>query len=288
MVAGVSARSTTSCLDEIIIDENHTEVQWQTLLAGFNVIVHCAARAHKTQENQLEQKALYQRTNVDLTVNMAKAAAAVGVNQIVFMSSIGVNGAVSDKPFTETDNPYPHNTYTESKLAAEVALLNIAKTSSINICIARLPLVYGEGVQANFLSLINVVAKKLPLPFGAIKHKRSLLGVGNLCDFVQCVITHKNVRNQIFLLADADITVPALINDIARGLNKKNWLIELPLPLLKSLLWLMGKSKLYTQLCEPLQINASKANKLLGWTPAVSYKAELTRTLQYYKEGHYE
>ena len=46
--------------------------------------------------------------------------------------------------------------------------------------VLRLPLVYGPRVKGNFLTLLDDVARGAPLPFGAIRNRRSLLYVGNL------------------------------------------------------------------------------------------------------------
>jgi nucleoside-diphosphate-sugar epimerase len=50
----------------------------------------------------------------------------------------------------------------------------------MQVVIIRPPLVYGPGVKANFATMINWLAKGIPLPFGAIDNKRSLIALDNL------------------------------------------------------------------------------------------------------------
>ena len=57
--------------------------------------------------------------NTDLTLNLARQAAAAGVNRFVFLSSIGVNGNHNSKPFLESDIPNPQEPYAISKHEAE-------------------------------------------------------------------------------------------------------------------------------------------------------------------------
>ena len=58
------------------------------------------------------------------------------------------------------------------------------------------PLVYGPGVQANFLRLLRLAESGLPLPFGGIRNRRSLISVWNLCDLIACLVDHPRASAQ--------------------------------------------------------------------------------------------
>ena len=64
--------------------------------------------------------------------------------------------------------------------------------------IIRPVLAYGPGVKANFLSLTNWLNKGVPLPFGAILNKRSLVALANLVDLIVTCTDHPASVNQVF------------------------------------------------------------------------------------------
>ncbi|MBF4270353.1 NAD-dependent epimerase/dehydratase family protein, partial [Vibrio anguillarum] len=119
------------------------------------------------------------------TANLARQAAQAGAKRFIFISSIKVNGEGTkrDKPFTSFDLHAPEDDYGVSKSEAEQALFAIGKETGMEIVVIRPTLVYGPGVKANFASLMNLVSKGIPLPFGCVtNNKRSLVSVDNLVD----------------------------------------------------------------------------------------------------------
>ena len=60
------------------------------------------------------------------------------------------------KRFSAMDVPAPTDAYSESKLQAELALKEISSNSAMELVIIRPPLVYGPGVKANFLRLVEL------------------------------------------------------------------------------------------------------------------------------------
>jgi UDP-glucuronate 4-epimerase len=91
-----------------------------SLLAAikFDQLVHLAARAGVRPS--LEEPALYQRVNVEGTVNLLEAARRHGVRKVIIASSSSVYGVNSKVPFSESD-PILHaiSPYAASKLACE-------------------------------------------------------------------------------------------------------------------------------------------------------------------------
>ena len=72
-------------------------------------------------------------------------------------------------------------------------------------CNYSTPLVYGEGVKGNFLRLLNLINKNIPLPFGKIDNHRSIMGLDNLIDVIICSINHNRAAGKTFLVSDDDI-----------------------------------------------------------------------------------
>lgn len=84
----------------------------------FDQIIHLAARAGVRPS--LEQPALYQRVNVEGTVNLLEVARNRGVKKCTIASSSSVYGVNAKVPFSEADPIFqPISPYAASKLACE-------------------------------------------------------------------------------------------------------------------------------------------------------------------------
>ena len=81
---------------------------------------------------------------------MARQAAYSGVRRFIFISSIGVNGNQSLRPFSESENPNPVDPYDISKQEAESGLSKLAEQTDMEIVIIRTPLVYGNKENGKF------------------------------------------------------------------------------------------------------------------------------------------
>src|SRR4029453_852182 len=116
----------------------------------------------------------------------------------IFTSSIKVNGESSapGTPFSETDGVDPQDPYSVSKWEAERALREFCARAGMEYVVVRPPLVYGPGVRANFLALAKAVNHGVPLPLGAVRNRRSLIGTDNLVSFLQRCIDHPAAGNQ--------------------------------------------------------------------------------------------
>jgi nucleoside-diphosphate-sugar epimerase len=222
------------------------------------------------------------------TINLALQAVESGVKRFIFISSIGVLGNASSKKFSETSPVMPHSSYAESKLQAELELINIASKTGLEVVIIRPVLVYGAGAPGNFGKLVSLVTKAPMLPFALCHNKRSFISVDNLVDFISVCIIHPKAKNEVFCISDGtDFSIREFTDGIAVGLNKG--LIQLPIPvfLLKVLGKITQKSDQIEQLVGDLQIDSSKAKRLLGWNPPLSM-AECLSKLTSIKKNNYE
>ena len=145
------------------------------------------------------------------------------------------------------------------------------QTCALPILIIRPPLVYGAGVKANFASMMRVVKRGIPLPFGAIHNKRSFVYVENLVSFILLCIDHPAAANQTFLVSDGhDISTTELLRGCALALGVKPRLLPIPQRLIEVCAALIGKRDVAQRLCGNLQVDISKARTLLGWAPPIS------------------
>ena len=229
----------------------------------------------------------FRRVNVDGSLNLAKQAALAGVKRLIYLSSVKVNGeyTLSGHPFKESDVSNPQGAYGLSKLEAEQGLLLIAQETGMEVVIIRPPLVYGQGVKANFASMMRAVKRRIPLPLGAIHNNRSFVYVGNLVSLIATCIHQPAAANQVFLVSDgSDLSTTQLLQASATALGVKSRLWPIPQGSIEGLAALVGKRDLAQRLCGNLQVDISKAQKLLGWTPLIPVADGLKATALAFKQ----
>lgn len=255
------------------------ETDWRPLFEGCDGVIHLLARVHRGGSGS---DAAYLADNRDVTARLTRDAAAAGVARLVFVSSIKVNGETSapGTGFRPDDVPAPADAYGRSKLAAEAALHAVAAQTGLQTVVVRPPLVYGPGVRANFELLIRLVALGLPLPFARLTNRRSLVGLGNLSDFLITCLAHPAAGGETFLISDgAAPTLPDLLVAIGRALDRPARLFGLDPGLLKALLRLAGGPGLVDRLAWDLVVDDAKGRERLGWQPPFGLEQELIATV---------
>lgn len=251
-----------------------SSANYSEALIGVDSVIHSAARVHVMNDDSIDPLAEFKAVNTHGTLNLAKQAAQAGVKRFIFVSSIKVNGesTTNRPPFSLADSPAPEDPYGISKAEAEQQLLELGKQSGMEIVIIRPPLVYGEGVRANFASLMCFVGKGLPLPFRLInKNKRSLVSVYNLVDLIRVCIDHPNAANQVFLASDDyDLSTAEMVAQMAKVQNKPNLAIPVPVWCFKLAGKLLGKQAVIDRLTGSLQLDIAHTKNTLNWSPPYS------------------
>jgi nucleoside-diphosphate-sugar epimerase len=234
------------------------------------------------RETAADPLSAFRTVNLEGTLTLARQAAAARVRRFVFISSIGVNGAQTHgQPFTVADPPAPHSPYALSKLEAEIALQELARETGLEVVIIRPPLVFGPGAPGNFERLMRALHRGIPLPFGAIDNRRSLVALCNLTDLIATVIDHPGAANQLFLVSDGeDLSTTTLLRKTAAALHRPARLIAVPAWLMERTLTLTGRKQLAQSLLGSLQIDISYTCERLAWKPPVRIDEALFDTAQ--------
>lgn len=267
------------------IEDIGPETDWSAALDRVDCVVHLAARVHVMKDAAADPQAEFRRTNTVGTERLAHCAAAAGVKRLVFVSTIKVNGEETrGKPFTESDLPYPEDPYGISKWEAEQALARVGADTGLEIVVLRPPLIYGPGVKGNFLTLLNVIMRGIPLPLAAVDNKRSLLYLGNAVDALILAATHPEAAGKTFLLSDGrDVSSPELILRLAKEMDAPGRLLHCPRSLLRLGGRMLGKAGAVSRLVESLQVDSSAIRRELGWEPPFSLEDGLRATAGWYR-----
>jgi len=249
-------------------------------LAGVDVLVHLAARAHILNESSNDPSAEFRKVNVGLTQSAARAAQLAGVKRFVYLSSAGVLGSRSPAGgFAEDSIPHPHDAYTASKLEAE-NWLSAELCAGMQLAILRPPLIYGPGAKGNFMRLMDLALKGWPLPVGALRAQRSMIGVRNLVDLIRLVATDRRVNRVTLLAADREtMSVSELYQLVSRCAGHRLWLAPLPRAIVRSVALLAGRRSDIVRLTDPFVLRPEIAQSQFGWTPPYSLQDELRWTV---------
>jgi nucleoside-diphosphate-sugar epimerase len=259
---------------------------WADAMAGVDIVVHLAARTHVTREKAPDPLKAYRSINVEGTDRLARDAAESGVKCFIYLSSVKVNGEGKAAPYTELDVPAPEDPYGISKWEAEQALHRIADKTGMELVIIRPPLVYGPGVKANFLDLITIVKRGIPLPFAGVNNRRSLIYLGNLVDAIISVCIHPDAAGRTYLVSDgADVSTPELVRNIAGALGRPARLFSFSAHFMRFAGKLLGKTSAIERLLGSLAVDTSKIQRELDWKAPYTMEQGLQETAEWFKNG---
>jgi nucleoside-diphosphate-sugar epimerase len=256
-------------IETVTVADIGPDTDWRAAIAGVDAIVHLAARAHVLRDSSADAHALYRVVNTLGALRLAEAAAAAGVRRFVFLSSVRVHGdRTSGAPFDESSPLAAEDPYGRSKADAERGLAALAAAGRLDPVVLRPPLVYGPGARGNFARLAALVARGVPLPFGAVRNRRSLIYVGNLVDAIVRTIDHPAAAGETFMVSDGeDLSTPELVRRVARALGRPARLVPVPPVLLRLAGTLAGRSDDAARLLDDLVVDSTRIHERLGWRP---------------------
>jgi nucleoside-diphosphate-sugar epimerase len=243
-------------------------------------IIHLVARTHVLDESAPDTLAAYREVNVQGTARLLDACH--GVSRFLFMSSVKVMGEATlpGTPFHDDQAPAPTTPYGATKLEAERLIVQALPD---RYTLFRPPLVYGPGVNANFLRLLGLIKRGLPLPLASVGNARSLVYVGNLVDALASGLSHPDAVGRGFLVADGeDLSTPELLRRLAKALGCPSRIFPFPPMLLANCARLLGRRNEAERLLGSLQLDASGLRRTLGWRPPYSVDQALAETAAWY------
>jgi UDP-glucuronate 4-epimerase len=189
----------------------------------FDQVIHLAARAGVRPS--LAEPALYQRVNVEGTVNILEAAREAGVKKIIIASSSSVYGVNSKVPFAESDPIFAAiSPYAASKLACEALGHVYHHVYGMDVAVLRFFTVYGPRQRPDlavykFAKLIKA-GKPIPV-FGDGSTARDYTFISDIVDGVMAC-TQKKFGFEIFNLGGSQsVTLTRLIELLEKSVGKR-------------------------------------------------------------------
>ena len=195
---------------------------------GVDTILHLAALVHQ-MKGAPEEK--YYEVNTELTRRLAVSAKKQGVKHFVFYSTVkvyGFDGDLENHEFRLTENSEcnPNDPYGASKYEAE-KILRAIEEDRFKVAVVRPPMVYGEGVKGNMLSLMKLINILPMIPFNYDNNRRSIISTENLLYMTHLII--KNKADGVYLGTEGNpVSIKQIAKSIEMGIGKKRVNIKLP------------------------------------------------------------
>ena len=248
---------------------------WRERIAAMDfagaTVFHLAARVHARDGRTAE----FTTDNADKTEVLARAAARGGARCLVFTSTVKVHGDETREaaPFTAATPPAPRDAYARSKHLAEQRLADVARETGLAIAVVRPPLVIGRGARANLADLLGLADTPWPLPFAAIRNRRSWVHVEDLCELLVLCAAHAGKTASAWLASHPHpFSTPALFTEARIALARAPRLFACPPLVLERAAALAGAGERMQRLTRSLEADASPAMRELGWQPRRSLR----------------
>ncbi|HTI98757.1 MAG TPA: SDR family NAD(P)-dependent oxidoreductase [Dongiaceae bacterium] len=236
----------------------------------FDQIIHLAARAGVRPS--LEEPALYQRVNVEGTVNILEAARKSGCKKVTIASSSSVYGVNAKTPFSESDPIFSAiSPYAASKLACEALGHVYHHIYGLDIIMLRFFTVYGPRQRPDLAihKFAKLISAGKPIPvFGDGSTARDYTYIDDIVDGIEACTRHE-FGFEIFNLGESQTV-------------KLSRLIEL-------LETQLGRSAVIDR--KPPQpgdvpityADVSKARAKLGYQPKVKIEAGIPKFVEWFR-----
>ena len=238
---------------------------------AFDQIIHLAARAGVRPS--LENPALYQRVNVEGTVNVLEAARERGVKKITIASSSSVYGVNSKVPFSEADPIFNAiSPYAASKLACEALGHVYHHVHGMDVCMLRFFTVYGPRQRPDLAihKFARLMQSGQPIPvFGDGSTSRDYTYVDDTVDGV-IAATEKEFGYEIINLGESQtVELDRLIELLEQAMGVK--------------------AEINRQPAQPGDVpitfaNIEKAQRLLGYNPQVKIEDGIPRFIEWFRQ----
>ncbi len=234
------------------------------LLRDQQAVVHLAALVHRRDRPSPAVIDRYRAVNAELPAALARAAAAAGARRFVVLSS--VFAAAAERAGAGLAQDWRRDPYAASKLAGERAVAAVAGLSTV---ILRPPLVYGPGAAGNLAVLLRAIRRGWPLPLGAVRNRRSVVGLGNLASAVAATLDRPEVQGVFGVSDGPPVSTPELIRALAAAAGRPARLWPVPVPLLAPLALVIGRHRL-DSLTGDLVIEDAPFRTAFGWSPPLT------------------
>lgn len=211
--------------------------------------------------------------NAELTERLRVCAERSGASRFIFLSSVmAVSANSAETVVNDRTAPKPDTAYGRAKLAAEAHVAAFAAQDRFSVSL-RAPIVIGSDAKGNWASIQKLAGSSLPMPFGALKNRRSVLSVATLCDAVvhllECDADPQ--KSGHYALADLPaVTMKTMIANLREGMNRPTWLVPIPAALLNFAFKTVGMGRQAKSMTGSLEVDPHRFFETFEFHPSRS------------------
>ena len=241
-----------------------------------DVVMHLAAMAGVRPS--IEDPVLYQEVNCMGTQNILEEMKSHNIKNLVMASSSSVYGNCKEVPFKEDMVvDYAISPYAATKKANEVMTHVYHKLFDINVIMLRFFTVYGPKQRPDLaidkFTRLMLEDKEIPM-YGDGTTSRDYTYVEDIVDGIikSCEYTmhNENVYEILNLGNSSPVSLKEMINTIGQALGKAPKIKQLPMQ--------PGD-------VDRTYADVSKAKRLIGYEPKVSFEQGIKNFVEWYKEN---
>ena len=257
---------------EIVEGDIRDEAAVASALDGVDTVVHLAAFGSVVES--VEDPVENFDVNVRGTLVVLRAAAAAGVEKVVFASTGGAIMGNTPPPVDEGTLPWPISPYGASKLCGEAYCHAFAGSFGLPVVALRFANVYGprsdhkRGVVTNFIK--QSLRGEPIVVYGDGTASRDFLYVDDLCDGITAAVG-ADLHDDVVHLASGEETT---INDLARAILELTDAADTPIRYEER-----RRGEVERTFARP-----ERAAELLGFEPAHSLAEGLEKTVRWFAE----
>ncbi len=283
---------TTSDMNGIFFGDIRDSDAVESAVKGVDTVIHLVSNFRKGGSDKDDAYAV----NVQGTQNVLNAALKHRVKRYIHCSTIGVHGDVREIPANEQTPFNPTDLYQETKLMAEKAVWKCYEETKLPITVIRPISLFGPG-DLRMLKLFRMIKKGQFIMVGKGEALFQPAYIDDVVDgFLLCLQKDQAIGEAFIIGGEEYVPLKELVSMIAHDLDVPVPHRHIPL---KPALW---AATLCEKICVPLGIepplhrrrmsffqnnrafSVDKVKSLLGYTPKVTLREGIRRTIQWYEE----
>lgn len=241
----------------------------------------------------------YREVNVVAVRVMMETARKHGARRVVHCSTVGIHGNVTGAPANEDTPVHPDGIYEKTKAEGDRLALSYAR-DGLEVVVVRPAPVYGPG-DTRLVKLFKLAARDRVVLLGNGRPHYHMVYIDDLVEAFRLAGTVPGVSGEAFIVGGAERPT---LEDVVRRIGRltghpRQRILKLPAgPIL-------GLGDLCERVCRPLGLNPpiyrrrieffvnnraydiGKAERRLGYRPAVNLDEGLARTAAWYRAQGY-
>ncbi len=253
-----------------------------------DAVLHLAGIAHDVKS--VIDYSEYYNVNTEFTKKIYDAFLNSNAKVFIFLSSVKAAADEVVGILTEENSANPKTHYGKSKLLAENYILSKRVPQGKRVYILRPCMIHGPENKGNLNLLYQLVSKGFPWPLGAFNNERSFCSIENLMFVIGELIEREDINSGIYNVADDDtISTNDLISIIAKSLNRKSLILNVPIQVVRLVVRLLdhfhiiNASEKLNKLTESYVVSNQKLSKIIGKPFPIDARDGLLTTFQFFK-----